>query len=111
MRALLMVVLVLVALSAGPASAETLGELLESRGLTPPVGSVPGLEQIVYAPQLLDDGRDVLAVYSVGGGESARLHATRFARASGAWKTAPLEWSQGGLTMEACRGGVAVERV
>jgi hypothetical protein len=104
------IALLLVALAAATASAETLGALLGSRGLAPPADIAPGLAETVHSPQVLDDGRDLLAVYSIGDGESSRRFATRFSRASGEWASAPIEWSQGDLPIEACRGGLALER-
>ncbi len=97
------------ALAAGAARAETLGELLNARGLTPPAGSVPGLDQAVQGSQVLDDPRGVFAVHQVGGRESARLQATRWERASRTWTSVPLEWSAGALGVDLCRGGLAIE--
>jgi hypothetical protein len=117
MRARIVAAAAFLALAAGVVDAETLGEILRSRGLEPPAGAVPGLDQTVQARQILDDQRGLLVVYAVGAPAGTRLHATRFERASRAWKTATLEWStprSGGaptaLAEDHCRGGLAVDR-
>jgi hypothetical protein len=79
------------ALSWSAAGAETLGDALRSRRLTPPPKALPFLEQIVEG--ILDDAPDLLVVSTAGEGQSARLHATRFERGAQTWTTAPLEWS------------------
>jgi hypothetical protein len=45
MRTRLAAALAVLALSAAPAGAGTLGDLLRARGLTPPAGGLPGLDQ------------------------------------------------------------------
>ena len=99
------------------AGAETLGDVLRARGLPPPTGGLPGLDQTVRSPVVLDAAREALVVYAVGEGASARLHAARFDRAARTWTTASLDWaasSDGGaprvLPPERCRLGLAVER-
>src|SRR5262245_20118811 len=110
MRSAPAIALLLVALAGAPARAETLGELLRSRGLVPPAELAPGLAETVHSPQVLDDGRDVLVMYSLDAGPAGRLFALRYARASGEWTSAPIGWSQGDLPLDACRGGLALER-
>jgi hypothetical protein len=118
MAAQILGMLVGLALFAGPAWAETLGGLLTAHGITPP-RTLANLDRSLGSYQVLDDERDVLVVYAVGARESARLHAARFARAGSApaWTAAPLGWRvspRGGgpmaLALEACRGGLAIER-
>jgi hypothetical protein len=106
----LLAALALVVSLAGAARAETLGDILKLRGISPSPGRVAGLDRVVASHQILDDERDLLVVYAVGEGGSARLYATRFGRASSAWQTAPLAWSIGELPIESCLGGIAIER-
>jgi hypothetical protein len=103
-------------LFAGPAWAETLGDLLKARGVAPP-RSLTHLDRSLGTYQVLDDERDLLVVYALGAREPARLHAARFARAAQVWTAAPLDWrvpAGGGgpraLEVEACRGGLAIDR-
>ena len=93
MRARIVAAVALLALAVEVAHAQTLGEILRSRGLEPPAGAVPGLVETVRTHQSLEDQRGFLIVYAVGERERARLYATRFERVSRTWKTAPLEWS------------------
>ena len=110
MRPSPLLALLFAALAVAPAGAETLGELLRSRGLAPPADLAPGLALAVSASAVLDDGRDVLAVYAIGEGPASQLFATRFARASAEWTSAPIEWRRAALPIDACRGGLALER-
>src|SRR5712692_3656798 len=103
-------------LLAGPAGAETLGDLLKARGVAPP-RSLTHLDRSLGSYQVLDDERDLLVVYALGERESARLHAARFTRTARTWTAAPLDWrvpSGGGapraLEVEWCRSGLAVDR-
>ena len=103
-------------LFADPAWAETLGDLLRARGVTPPL-SLTHLDRSLQSYQVLDDERDLLVVYTLGEPESARLHAARFTRAARAWTAAPIGWrvppGGGGpraLEVEWCRSGLAVDR-
>lgn len=103
-------------LFAGPAWAETLGDLLTARGVTPP-RSLAHLDRSLGTYQVLDDERDLLVIYAVGERESAQLHAARFTRATRTWTVAPLDWrvrpGGGGprvLGVEACRSGLAIDR-
>jgi hypothetical protein len=111
----LLPVLVLLAGAPAPVAAETLADLLTSRGLPPPAA---GRAEVDAEPlrtyQVLDDERDVLVVYVTGAGDSTRLHAARWERASKAWTRATLQWSAGGgaLALEAawCRSSLALGR-
>ena len=76
----------LVALSARPGEAATLGEVLASRSLAPPPDVVPFLGRTVEA--MLDDEHGLLLFFAAGG----QVHATRLERASQRWTTAPLVW-------------------
>jgi hypothetical protein len=116
MAARLLGVLAALALLAGPVRAETLGDLLRARGLTPSRGLLR-IDQPMRTHQVLDDERDVLVVYTVGDDAAASLHAARFERAPRRWTAAPLDWSvspggAGGkaLEVEWCRSGLAVDR-
>ena len=117
MRARIVAAVALLTLAVEVAHAQTLGEILRSRGLEPPAGAVPGLVETVRTHQSLEDQRGFLIVYAVGEREPVRLYATRFERVSRTWKTAPLEWSGSkssrvptALAENQCRGGLAVER-
>ena len=103
-------------LFAGPAWAETLGDLLKARGVTPP-RHLTHLDRSLETYQVFDDERDLVVVYAVGERESTRLHAARFERAARTWTAAPLDWrvlAGGGgpraLEVEWCRSGLGVDR-
>jgi len=103
-------------LLAGPACAETLGDVVKARGTTPPP-RLAQVDRLLQAYQVLDDERDLLVVYAVGERESAELHAVRFGRSARAWTAARLDWrvpAGGGgpraLEAEWCRSGLAVDR-
>jgi hypothetical protein len=108
--------LVALALLTDPARAETLGDLLRARGVTPP-GGVPHLDRPVRAHTTLDDDRDVLVVYAVGDRDAAPLHAVRFERAPRRWAAARLDRSAAAglgapdsLEASACRTQLAIAR-
>jgi len=107
-------VFAVLALLAGPARAETLGGVLKAHGVTASP-QLPELEEPLRVHQVLDDERDLLVVYGVGTGESARLHAARLERAAHRWTAARLDWrvAPGGRTAleaEWCRSGLAIGR-
>ena len=104
-------------LLAAPASAQTLGDVLAARDLSPPAGAVPLLDRPLARFQVLEDARDVLVVYTVEDAGVARLHATRLDRPARRWTTVPIDIpparSDGGapaLEAEHCQGGLAVQR-
>ena len=116
MGARILGVFAVLALLAGPGRAETLGGLLKVHGVTVSP-RLPELDEPLRAYQVLDDERDLLVVYAVGTGESARLHAARLERAAHRWTAARLDWSvaPGGaerkaLEVEWCGSGLAVDR-
>jgi hypothetical protein len=117
MGARLLAALAGIALSACPGWGETLGDILNARGFTPPASALPHLGQTVQEAQVLADERDVLVVYTVGQRESVRLHVVRFQRISQTWRTAALEWSvsTGGgapnaLEPDWCRSALSIRR-
>ena len=73
----LVTVLVVLACSAGVAGAETLGDVLKARGLTPPAGALPGLDQTVQSHQILDDQDEFTEVVHVYAG-LRRPEATKY---------------------------------
>jgi hypothetical protein len=104
------------ALVAGPAHAETLGEVLAARGVGPPP-SWRVLEQPLETYQVLDDERDLLVVYAGPPGAAGRLHAARFERSTRRWTRARLDWpvaadGRGARALEPewCRAGLGIER-
>src|SRR5258705_6903142 len=81
-----------VALVAGPAHAETLGEMLAARRVGPPPSRLV-LDQPLETYQVLDDDRDLLVVYAGQPAAAARLQAARFQRATRRWTVTRLDWS------------------
>ncbi len=110
MRSCLAAALLVLLSCAGAARAETLDEVLRTHGIALPPGAVPHLDRTVGAHQVLDDARDLLVVYTLGAGQAARIHATRFDRRSRAWKSARLEWRGSALDSNACGGRLTIER-
>lgn len=105
-----------VALVAGPAHAETLGEVLAARHVGPPPSRLV-LDQPLETYQVLDDDRDLLVVYVGQPAAEARLQAARFERATRRWTVTRLDWSVAAdgsgataLEPEWCRSGLAIER-
>ncbi len=105
-----------VALVAGPAHAETLGEVLAARHVGPPPSRLV-LDQPLETYQVLDDDRDLLVVYVGPPAVAARLQAARFERATRRWTVARLDWpvaadGSGATALEPewCRSGLAIER-
>ena len=93
----------------GAALADTIGDVLRSRGLNPPPEIAALADAVVGMPTVLDDAGDVLVVYETSG-DPARLRAVRFAKAPGVWTSALVDWTVSPLPMEACGGGRAVSR-
>src|SRR5258708_25059788 len=105
-----------VALVAGPAHAETHGEVLAARRVGPPPCRLV-LDQPLETYQVLDDDRDLLVVYVGQPAAAARLQAARFERATRRWTVTRLDWSVAAdgsgaraLEPEWCRSGLAMER-
>jgi hypothetical protein len=105
-----------VALVAGPAHAETLGEVLAARHVGPPPSRLV-LDQPLETYQVLDDDRDLLVVYVGQPAVAARLQAARFERATRRWTVTRLDWrvaadGSGATALEPewCRSGLAIER-
>src|SRR6267142_920157 len=99
-----------VALVAGPAHAETLGEVLAAQRVGPPPSRL-------VLDQPLDDDRDLLVVYVGQPAAAPRLQAARFERATRRWTVTRLDWSVAAdgsgaraLEPEWCRSGLAIER-
>lgn len=105
-----------VALVAGPAHAETLGEVLAAQRVGPPPSRLV-LDQPLETYQVLDDDRDLLVVYVGQPAVAPRLQAARFERATRRWTVTRLDWSVAAdgsgaraLEPEWCRSGLAIER-
>src|SRR5260370_18778946 len=104
-----------VALVAGPAHAETLGEVWATGGVgAPPPRLV--LDQPLETYQVLDDDRDLIVVYVGEPAAAARLQAARFERATRRWTVTRLDWrvaadgsGASALEPEWCRSGLAIE--
>src|SRR5258705_13134449 len=80
-----------VGLVAGPAHAETLGEVLAARHVGPPPSRLV-LDQPLETYQVLDDDRDLLVVYVGQPAAAPRLQAARFERATRRWTVTRLDW-------------------
>lgn len=113
MRRRILGVLAALVLFAGPAAAETLGELLRARGVTPS-GALPHLDRPIETFQVLDDERELLVVYAVRGHEPAPLHAAL-------WQRGPRKWTAATLAVgrpagshapdgAGCRTGLVIDR-
>src|SRR4029077_14542693 len=105
-----------VALVAGPAHAETLGEVLAAQRVGPPPSRLV-LDQPLETYQVLDDDRDLLVVFVGQPAAAARLQAARCERDTQRWTVARLDWrvpadasGANALEPEWCRSGFAVER-
>jgi len=105
-----------VALVAGPAHAETLGEVLAARGVGAPPSRLV-LDQPLETYQVLDDDRDLIVVYVGEPAAAARLQAARFERPTRRWTVTRLDWrvaadGSGATALEPewCRSGLAIER-
>src|SRR5260370_3300103 len=86
-----------VALVAGPAHAETLGEVLAAQRVGPPPSRLV-LDQPLETYQVLDDDRDLLVVYVGQPAVVARLQAARFKRATRRWTVPRLDWTVSGAS-------------
>src|SRR5260370_26490078 len=105
-----------VALVAGPAHAETLGEVLAARGVGAPPSRLV-LDQPLETYQVLDDDRDLIVVYVGEPAAAARLQAARFERAPPRWTVTRLHRRLAAdrsgyraLEPEWCRTGLALQR-
>jgi hypothetical protein len=98
---------------AGPARAETLGEVLAARGVAP-IPRSADTDRPLRTYQVLDDERDLLVVYLATPPAAPILQAARFERTTRRWTTAPLDWAgaadAGALPPEWCRSGLALDR-
>src|SRR5258708_32578679 len=90
-----------VALVAGPAHAETLGEVLAARGVGAPPSRLV-LDRPLETYQVLDDDRDLIVVYVGDPAAAARLQAARFERAPRRWTVTRLRWA-GAPDRSGCR--------
>lgn len=114
MRGRVLGALAVLALLAGLAGAETLGELVRARGVPPPGRPIP-LDASMRSYQMLDDARDLLVIYVVGEREAAQLHAARWERAVQRWTAARLDGpgpadGARALDFTHCRSGLAIDR-